>query len=265
VTTLERYAGQENLYVRLQATVPLQGLAQRRLATQQDGTRFMSDGLAQRVKALAFKMLRENKAFPAIVESLSIVFSFIRAINAREAHEVIETLCAISESDSVDNLAVLLAYFALFRSEHNAELGPFDSAPFKEKLRSTIKAGSPRLRARLTNQFHVMVARKELSSEIAADYLFIGLSGDYNHVLNLHLYQCTSFIADTRPNLAFELLKRAVEKEVQALKAGTRQDVWHGREYRQTVEKIAQSEQRAVLETLPVLMRGFERHILSVD
>lgn len=256
---LERYASEPNLYVRLQAVVPLTGLAARRFAKQDDGSRFMNDDLAGRVKALAFKMLRENSKYPEILKVLSHVFVYIKAVSVREAATVLDSLMPIADSDSVDNLASLLIYFACYRERHNPELGEFDSATFKDRLSSTLAEGVPRLRARLAAQYAAMLGRNEISAKEGADKLRLALAGDYDSTLNLHVYQASSLIVDESPDRAFHLIQAAVEKEVAFLQMNEREEIWHGREFQQTVEKIRNSLGANALTRLEEKMAEF-RH-----
>jgi hypothetical protein len=59
---VERFATEENLYVRQQATVPMIELAKRRFARIDPNTRFMTDQLADRIKTLALRMADEDLA-----------------------------------------------------------------------------------------------------------------------------------------------------------------------------------------------------------
>ena len=74
---VEKFATEDNLYVRQQATFPLLELAKRRLAKVDANTRFMSDQLANRIKTLALRMLDENASYPVVLEALARVLLVI--------------------------------------------------------------------------------------------------------------------------------------------------------------------------------------------
>jgi len=184
---LEGYALGPDFYIRSQACVPLSEMAVRRRQKLPDASRFMPENVAERIKAIAFRMLRNAGANPALLDDVSNVWGWIGDLGAEEATEVIERLSGVGETNGVHNRCGLLLYFALFRENHFADLPRFDSETFKDHLHQELRDGERRFRVSLMWQMAGGAESKTYPYEIIRPYLTSFVSGEYHDAAFLHL------------------------------------------------------------------------------
>ena len=160
-----RLATGENLYIRQQATFPLELLATNIYAKQfPDGKPFEFD--RERVKRIAFRMLDENKNVPRILEALAKVFNRFRRMNRDEAYGVLKTFLFKHDSQEkelnpdyvIHDIIPLLLFFAEFKKEHEPD---FDTTLFQELLMRVIRESSPSIKGTLTWFLWKAVEEKE--------------------------------------------------------------------------------------------------------
>ncbi len=168
---LEGYALGPDFYIRSQACVPLSEMAVRRRQKLPDATRFMPERVAERIKIVAFRMLRDAGANPALLDDVSNVWGWIGDLTAEEATEVIERLSAVGGANGVHNRCGLLLYFAMFRENHFADLPRFDSETFKDRLHRELRNGEPKFRVSLMWQMAGGAETKTYPYAIIRHYL----------------------------------------------------------------------------------------------
>jgi len=93
--TIERFAIDENLYVRQYSTFALMELARRRFARTTTGVRFMSDELAARIKALALHMVEDNVKYQVVLEFMAKVMLFVPDLDQGTALNIVKQLLSI--------------------------------------------------------------------------------------------------------------------------------------------------------------------------
>ena len=123
ISMLEKLASDPVYYVRIQATYPLTFFAGNIRARQhKDGTPFnFLDSDRQRVIDISFKMLREHRDLPRVLEGVTNIFEALRSINEFQAKEVIECFFYNSKGEIQPEYITrqsvpLLIFFAEFRS-----------------------------------------------------------------------------------------------------------------------------------------------------
>jgi hypothetical protein len=236
---VERFAIEENLYVRQQATVPLLELARRRFAKVDANTRFMSDELAERIKTLALRMIDENVDYPAVLERVAHVIAYIQDLEHNTAMRVVKQLLTIDQSEAASDISWMVIYFALYRENQFKNLDPFNPDDFRILLKDRITNGNGHFRATTANHFKAILSRKDLEFETLVPYLEAMLKGDSNRVLNHHFYQIAAEQVATHPEIIGNLIEQAVRGELKSLDAGGR-EVWHPKGFFEAIRVLEQ-------------------------
>lgn len=122
----------KNLYIKLQALIPLIEIAARRQWVEEQ-----SPKTYQEFRKVVFGLLRNYSNYPAIAKWLTHVFYYFKDLNTKEALEVIDRLKESDESAS------LFIYFAIFRERHyknpdGSDKKGFRPEPLREKLKDMI-------------------------------------------------------------------------------------------------------------------------------
>src|SRR6267143_3012132 len=159
---VEKFATEENLYVRQQATFPLLELARRRFAKVDANTRFMSDRLAERIKTLALRMIDENVAYPAVLERIAHVMVYIQDLDHDMALKTVKQLFTIDQSEAASDISWIMIYFAFYRENQFKQLDPFRSDTMRSLLKDKLANGSGPFRAAATNHLKTILDRNEI-------------------------------------------------------------------------------------------------------
>jgi hypothetical protein len=146
IDDVERLATGPNLYVRQNACVPLVEFATRRRWVDDAGQHRMPADARSRVKTLAFKMLRDNRQYPPVLDWVALVFGHMPDLEQAEAEEVLDVFLATDLDRGLQEVARLLGFFAAFRAGHPRFPAPFDSAPFAARLEDALLRGRDKLR-----------------------------------------------------------------------------------------------------------------------
>jgi hypothetical protein len=236
---VENFATGENLYVRQQATVPLVELARRRFAKIEKNTRFMSDGLADRIKALGLQMIDENIAYPVVLECVANVMVFIRDLDHDTALRAIKQFLSIYKSEAANDISCMMIYFAFFRENRFRDLGPFKSDDIRNLLADRLENGSPQFRAAAADHFKTILDRNEITFDTLLRYLEALVSGNADHVVNHHIYEIAAKQATSNPEGVLGLIKMAVAQEIKSLESGGK-DLWHPKSFTETLNAMEQ-------------------------
>jgi hypothetical protein len=227
---VERFATEENLYVRLHATVPLIELAKRRFAKVDPNTRFMTDQLADRVKALALRMVDENLAYPAVLEWVAHVMVCIRDLDHDTALNAVKHFLTIDQSEAATDVSWMVIYFAFFRENQFERLDHFKSDDIKSLLKEKLINGSGHFRATGANHLKAFLERNEIKFDTLVPYLEAMVSGHSDRVVNQHFYGIAAKQAAAHPETVGRLIEQAVLGELKSLDSGGR-EVWHTRDF----------------------------------
>jgi len=234
---VEEFATGENLYVRLQATVPLMELAKRRLLFVQPGTRFMSDRLADRIKHLTLRMLEENRKYPVVLEWVSHVLVSIQDLDHYTALEVVERLLLIDQSDAAPDIAWMAIYFSLFRPNDFKTLKRFDPLPMQKLLLDRLASGSGRFRGFAMQHFESSLSNNHMQFDAVIPYLEAVASGKADHKANHHFFVITAAQAANHPRTVARLVETVVQASLKTLDDGDR-DVWYPNEFTKTLQAL---------------------------
>jgi len=237
---VERFATEENLYVRLHATVPLIEFARRRFAKIDTNKRFMSDELANRVKTLALRMVDENLEYPAVLEWVSHVIVFIQDLDHSTALNTMKKLLTVDQSEAAGDISWTMIYFAFFRENQFKHLDPFKSDDIRNLLKATLANGSGQLRATAANHFEIIVDRNEIKFEAVVPYLEAMLDGQSSSVVNHHFYRIATKQATAYPDIAGRLIEKAVLGELHSLDRGGR-EIWHPKAFSEALHAVEQA------------------------
>lgn len=237
---VQKFATDENLYVRQHATVPMIELAKRRFAKVDQNTRFMTDKLADRIKTLALRMVNENLEYPAVLEWVAHVVVCIRDLDHDTALDTAKKFLTIDQSEAASEVSWIMIYFAFFRENHFKELGPFKSNDIGSLLKEKLVNGSGRFRATAANHLKVLLERNEINFGAVVPYIEAMLSGQLDHVVNHHFYGIAAKQAAVNPDIVGRLLEKAVLGELKSLDLGGR-EVWYPKEFFEALRVVGQA------------------------
>lgn len=119
-----------NLYVKLQALIPLSELSARRQWLQEydekNSTNYYKD-----FRETVFELVENYSEYKATANGLSNIFYYFKDLDTKEAIKVLDKLKISSEA------APLFLYFGVFRKRHYKNI-PFDPSPLEQRLKSII-------------------------------------------------------------------------------------------------------------------------------
>jgi hypothetical protein len=234
---LEKFATEENLYVRQQATVPLLELAKRRFAKVDANTRFMSDQLADHIKALTLRMIDENVAYPAVLERIAHVMVYVQDLDHETALRTIKQLLTIDRSEATSDISWMMIYFAFYRENQFKQLDPFKPEDFRSLLKDKLTNGSGHFRATAADHFKAILSRNEIEFDTLVPYLEAMINGPSNRVVNHHFYQIAAKQAAAHPDIIGRLIEQAVLGELKSLDSGGR-EVWHPKDFSEALHAL---------------------------
>lgn len=118
----------KNLYIKLQAMIPLIEITRRREIIQKKDLKIYDD-----FHELLFTLLDNYSKYPALARGLVQVFYHYKDLNTEDALRVVKNLKYCNES------APIIIFYALFRVRHFKEKGKFDQSPLLKELEEIIK------------------------------------------------------------------------------------------------------------------------------
>jgi hypothetical protein len=237
---VQRFATEENLYVRQQATVPLLELARRRFAKVDANTRFMSDQLAERIKTLALQMIDENIAYPTVLERIAHAMVYIQDLDHDTALRTIKQFLTIDESEATSDISWMMIYFAFYRETKFKQLDPFKSDDFRSLLKDKLTNGNGHLRATGAEHFKAILGRNEIEFDTLVPNFKAMVNGPSNRVVNHRFYQIAAKQAAAHPDTIGWLIEQAVLGELKSLDSGGR-EVWHPKDFSDALQAVEQA------------------------
>jgi hypothetical protein len=238
---VQRFATDENLYIRTHAGVPLIELARRRFAKINPETRFMSDELAGRIKDLALRMIDENMEYRAVLVWAVKAIVPIRDLDHATALRVIKAAQPIDDSEASQHIAWMMMYYSFFREHEFPELGTFKSDEIKALLKDRLKNGSPSIRATVASEFKSVLGRKEVEFAALVPFLEALVSGRTVRSANYHLYGLLATEAQAHPDIAIHLIEQSVTQELKLLDEGGKIEIWHPKGFSDALRAIEES------------------------
>jgi hypothetical protein len=192
---LEAYAFGQDFYIRSQACVPLVDMAVRRRSRLPDGSRFMPEEIAERIKRIAFGMLHDSGKYTALLEHVSNFFVWIKDLSTEEVLEVLERLEPCDGRNGAHNRCFVLLYAALFRGNEFGGLPPFNQDPFVDQLHQELLDGPSRFRTSLMWQMAGGADDDPMNFALIRPFLESFLSGAYSGSGYIHFQRiCATHI-----------------------------------------------------------------------
>ncbi|MHB8442759.1 MAG: hypothetical protein ACYDAS_00100 [Patescibacteria group bacterium] len=213
-----------NLYVKLEALVPLLEITARRQWLEEydekNSTHFYKE-----FKDIVFNLLKEYSQYKAIRNYLVHIFYYFKDLNTEESLEVLDKLKYSHEA------AALFVYFGIFRERHYKGKVPFDSKPLKKKLNSMILNQDKEyedLRGSIAwNFWHILKETPEEFSTIEP-YLDLFFTLPYNIRYYSHLEQIIGDWIDQRPEVCISWFTSMLAKihEYVDTHEGIERNIW---------------------------------------
>lgn len=202
----------KNLYVKLQAIIPLIEISKRRQWLKGYGIRPRIEDY-RRFHRLSFgllRMVKDNPNLKAIAQLLTNVFAYYKDLSTREAKEVLETLKISRDS------AGLFLYFALFRNKHYRDQNiEFNPKEFSLLLNQTISDNSPErdeLRAEIAWLIWKLLSENNVSIAQVESYINTFLEQPYNCSIYENLEMVLNEIVLKSPSVSLCLFKKFLFK-----------------------------------------------------
>lgn len=215
---LEEYAVGQDLYVRSQSCVPLTEMAVRRRSLLPDGSRFMPEEIAERIKRIAFGLLQDSGDNPALLADVSSILRWIGDLSPADAAEVVERLSGVEELNSVHARCSLLLYFALSRESQFPDLPHFDATVFKDRLHHELKDNASKFRTSLMWQMAGGAEDETSPYGLILPYLKSFLAGGYGAGF-LHLRRICEFHIEAHSIDICPMVAEAFEKVIEYISA----------------------------------------------
>lgn len=220
---IEKLAGDKNLYVRQQATVPLEILAAniKALTHRQTGEsfKFLTED-RKRTEEIAFKMLNENMQWDRILEYLGSVFNRMRYLSEKEAMHALGTFfykgTDLRPNYVTEKMVALAIYYAEFRS--TVYVDGFNGSEFKKFLHELIDRSSEEFKSHT-----LWVIRKNYKKEEferIEPYLPLFLSGKYSDDVRVQWDFLVERVLEDDLQKSFSLLKDSLNYTKKAIAEG---------------------------------------------
>ena len=228
VDIVEGYLRDENLYIRVQAAVPLHELMRRRLAHRTiDGSPFDWDtGERARTRAIALRAFRDNARLWVVVQALLRVFDAPRDLTETEAAEVIDIALATNARDVLHDLALYVIYYALLRDRETGAPSAFDCSQFVAILREQVHHGAPAMKSSLMWHFWKIVEQDHLPYAEIRPFSDLALAEPFTPGMDQWLDLLIPELAKRDPAEARRLAAIELQQLEAFLEAGGRGDIW---------------------------------------
>jgi hypothetical protein len=253
---LEGYAFGPDFYIRSQACAPLIEMAVRRRQKLPDGSRFMPENIAERIKAIALRMLRNAGTNPALLGDVSYVVGWIRDLTEKDASEVIDRLSGVTDTDAVHNRCGLLLYFAFFRENQLQDLPRFNPAKFKDRLHQELRAGESKFRTCLMGQTAGGAEDKTYSYETIEPYLSSFVAGPYCDGAFFNLRRICDAHIKSHPESLCPIMLAALERLAEYIAEEPRSRGWNVYDLQECFDLIAENcNETFVLDAVALMIR----------
>ncbi|MCL4399842.1 hypothetical protein M1506_01030 [Patescibacteria group bacterium] len=171
----------KNLYVKLEAVIPLTEIAARRQ---------WLDGWKERPLRGQYKdfhdvvfslieLVKDNPTYVAIAKSMTRIFAYYKDLTTNEAEDVLDTL------KITDEAASLFIYFGLFRERHYQDLNiEFDGKILKQKLTDVVSGKTvcvPHLRGSIAWHFWKLLETNPEEFDNVKPYVDLFFQQPYDH------------------------------------------------------------------------------------
>lgn len=221
----EQLAADPNLYVKQQATIPLELLVANIKATKhKEGDTEVEFNFSSKDKArtekLAFLMLEKNQKQDRVLEYLVTVLSRMRYLDKERALYVLTTL--LYEKDNLrpdyitENASALTIYYAEFRAHHYSD--NFEDSDLKKLLADLINHAGSRLKSHIL--WLIWKNYKKGALEKFESYLPLFLNGPYGDEVRIQWDFLAEKVFQDNPERGLALLKDSIQYTQKAIKEG---------------------------------------------
>lgn len=211
---MSRYLKEDNLYIRIQASYPLEVFWSNRRATKNpDETPFSWDDKERLyIRQLALDAVRANRSYPRVMQALLHVFNRNRDWNEEEAEEILTLFLETKHNDVLHDLAAFIVYFALFREKDSQYYGgTFNPEKCVALLKEQIRDGEDAMSSSLAWHLWKLLTDKVLPYEAIKEYIPLFLDGKYSAGAMSKLALIFEELAKIAPEDAVTLYERALE------------------------------------------------------
>lgn len=219
----------KNLYVKLQAIIPLIEIAGRRQWLEGWGKR-PREGEYREFHKIVFGLIalvQKNPNYKAIAKWLCRVFAYYKDLSTREAEQVLDALKITEES------AGLFVYFGIFRQRHYKDQNvKFDSRRLEKKLKEIIKNQKEdygRLRASITWHLWKILDENRNEFETIKPYIDLILEQPYQRDIYDDIERVINNWIKDKPDICIMWYKQMLSKIsefVEKTKLKQSQRVW---------------------------------------
>lgn len=197
-----------NLYVKLQAIIPLIEIAVRRQWLEEydkeNNTEYYKE-----FREVSFNLLDEYSQYKAIANSLTHVFYYFKDISTEETIKVLDKLKDAREA------AALFVYFGIFRERHFKNKVPFDPKPLRESFISIIKDKQEKyedLRGSIAWNFWRILAETPDEFDTLKPYVDLFFSLSYNKRYYSSLERIIEEWIERKPEICISWFTTSIEK-----------------------------------------------------
>ena len=254
----ERLLMHKNLYVKLQAVVPLIKIAFRRQWLNGWGNRPRVSEY-KKFHELVFnlvELVRKNPNYKAIANQLCKVFAYYKDLSTKEAEQVLDALRITHES------AWLFVYFAIFRKRHFQDQHiDFEKQKFEEKLKRilvNVDENYQQLRVRITWHLWKILSHNKKEFHVIKPYVEIVLQHRFEKGIYRYVEAIIEDCINKYPEICIQWYKQMLEKITKFV--GEKDNLmeegglwlWRTEEI---VEKIAKLSPEDLIEIIEKLMQ----------
>jgi len=202
----------KNLYVKLQAIIPLIEISARRQWLEGWGKR-PREGQYKEFHKIVFdlvNLVKENPNYKAIAKWLCHVFAYYKDLSTKEAEQVLDAL------KITDEAAALFVYFGIFRQRHYKDQDiEYNGQRLEKKLKEVIKNskdGQQRLRASITWHLWRVLDENRNEFETIRPYIDLLLEQPYQRDVYDEIERIISSRIKDRPDICIQWYKKMLSK-----------------------------------------------------
>lgn len=202
----------KNLYVRLEATIPLIEISARRQWLEGWGKR-PRGGEYKEFHKLVFDLVNlvaKNPSYKAIAKRLCHVFAYYKDLTTREAEQILNAL------KITDEAAGLFVYFGIFRQRHYKDQNiEYNGQRLEKKLKEMIKSSKKdyqRLRASITWHLWKLLDENRNEFETIRPYIDLILEQPYERGIYDDIERIISGWIKDKPDICIKWYKQLLSK-----------------------------------------------------
>lgn len=197
-----------NLYVKLQAIIPLIEIAARRQWLEEYDKENNTE-YYKKFRKVSFNLLDKYSQYSAVANSLTHVFYYFKDISSEEAIKVLDKLKDAREA------AALFVYFGIFRERHFKNKVPFDPKPLRESFISIIRDKQETyedLRGSIAWNFWRILAETPDEFDTLKPYIDLFFSLPYNRRYYSSLERIIEEWIERKPEICISWFTTSIDK-----------------------------------------------------